>query len=439
MRERLDQHPVELLHHLIRFDTTNPPGNEAQCVRYLASVLQEAGFTPTIVAKQPERPNLIAHLKGRGEAPPLLLHGHVDVVTAKDQRWTYPPFEGIIADGYLWGRGALDMKSGVVTILCALLRARAEGITPPGDIIAAFVSDEENGGTYGAEYLVTEHRQLFEGVRYSIGEGGGSTYYVEGRKLYPIMVAEKQTCWMHTTLRGAGGHASRRHRGTAMAKLGQLLTALDQHRLPVHITPVVRLMIQELADALPADSSHALRQLLDPARTDAVLDELGERGAEFDPLLHNTVNATIVQGGFKTNVIPSEIVVTLDGRLLPGFQAETLFAELRQLVGRELELEIESHTPSPSEPDLSLYPLLRDILHEADPDARPFPHVLTGATDGAFFAQLGIQNYGFLPLALPPDFDPMSLIHAADERLPLDAMDFGIAALLQLFQRFGIH
>lgn len=225
------ERPAELLRDLIRFDTTNPPGNEAECVTYIDSLLTEAGFETTVLAKERDRPNLIARLKGRGTAPPLLLYGHVDVVTTANQNWTHPPLEGKVIDGYIWGRGALDMKSGVTMMLAAFLRAKAEGLAPAGDIVLAILSDEEAGSDYGANYLVENHAEQFEGIRYAIGEFGGFPLYMGQRKFYPIQVTEKQLCWMKAVLRGPGGHGSFPVRGGTMAKLAQLLQSLDQHRL----------------------------------------------------------------------------------------------------------------------------------------------------------------------------------------------------------------
>ncbi len=290
------QRPAELLQNLIRFDTTNPPGSEAQCVSYINSLLTDAGFETAILAKDPDRPNLIARLKGRGTASPLLLYGHVDVVATANQNWTHPPFEGKVVDGYVWGRGALDMKGGVAMMLAAFLRAKAEDLTPAGDIVLAILSDEEAGGDYGANYLVENHAEQFEGIRYAIGEFGGFSLYIGQQKFYAIQVAQKQFCWMKLILRGPGGHASNPVRGGIMARLAKLLHNMDQHRLPVHVTPVVRQMLESIAAAIPSPMSSAFQQLLDPALADAVLDQFGPEGAIFDAMLHNTVNATAYRG-----------------------------------------------------------------------------------------------------------------------------------------------
>ena len=430
--------PVEILQHLIRFDTTNPPGNEILCINYLNNLLTEAGFETQILAKEPSRANLVTRLSGQGNAPPLLLQGHVDVVSTAGQPWTRPPFDGLIEDGYLWGRGALDMKSGVAMMVAALIRAKAEGASLPGDVILAVVSDEEYEGVYGARYLVEEHPYLFEGVRYAIGEGGGVSDYISGRKFYPIMVGEKQVCWMKATLRGEGGHASIPRSGGAMTKLAQMLAQLDQRRLPVHLTPVVRQLIEALMDVLPAPVSDLMCQLLEPELTDKALDKIGgEDGRWLNALLRNTVTPTVVRGGSQTNVIPTEITLQLDGRLLPGFTPDDMLAELRPIIGNEVDIEIEQFNPGPPPPDMALYDTLADILRQADPQGIPIPTLATGVTDAAFFARLGIQTYGFLPLNMPPDFNWWSTIHNADERVPLAALDFGTNAVYSALQRFG--
>jgi len=215
----VNQNPVEILQKLIRFDTTNPPGNEAECISYCDELLGEAGIKTTILAKNPSRPNLIARLNGRGDAPPLLLQGHIDVVTTENQEWEHPPFAAKIVDNYVWGRGALDMKGAVAMMLSAIIMAKKEGAELPGDVVLALVSDEEDGGGDGAAFLVDKHPGLFEGVRFALGELGGFTFYVGNKRFYPIMVAEKQRCWLKATVRGAGGHGSMPVKGGAMAEV----------------------------------------------------------------------------------------------------------------------------------------------------------------------------------------------------------------------------
>jgi hypothetical protein len=284
--------PAELLQRLIRCDTSNPPGSECACIEWAQQLLEASGCNVEIVARDPERPNLIARLRGEGRAPALLMQGHVDVVPAKGN-WSRPPFGGELADGYVWGRGALDMKGGVAMMLAAFLQA-AEADTPPsGDVVLCLLSDEEAGGDYGARFVVEKHAELFDGVRYAIGEFGGFTMDVAGRRFYPIMVAEKQLCTVRATLRGRAGHGSLPVRNGAMGRLGRLLAALDRRRLPTHVTPVVRWMIEAIAAGLPALAAAPLHALLRPRLTDSVLQRLGERARLFDAILHNTASSTI--------------------------------------------------------------------------------------------------------------------------------------------------
>jgi acetylornithine deacetylase/succinyl-diaminopimelate desuccinylase-like protein len=429
--------PVTLLQRLIQFDTTNPPGRTTECIAFINNLLTEAGIETRILSKSPERPNLIARLSGHGNAPPLLLYGHVDVVTTENQQWRYPPFEGKETEGFIWGRGALDMKGGVAMMLAAFLRAKREDLKLPGDVIFVAVSDEEAGGDFGARFLVEEHADLFTGVRYAIGEFGGFTLHVGNKRFYPIQVAEKQICWMKATFRGPGGHGSMPVRGGAMAKMSDFLRKIDRHRLPVHITPVARAMLKAMASSLGGLNGLMLGQLTNPILTDKMLDLLGERGRVFDAMLHNTVSPTILHGSNKINVVPGAASVELDGRLLPGYKPDDMIAELRQIVGDEVELEVMRYDLGPAESDMGLFDMLTDTLRQLDPEGVPVPLLLSGVTDGRFFSRLGIQTYGYLPMPLPEDFNFTRTIHAADERIPVEALDFGANALYKVLQRFG--
>jgi len=432
------QRPAELLRDLIRFDTTNPPGNEAECIRYIQEHLHSLGIETRLYEKVAGRPNLIARLPGDGDAPPLLLQGHVDVVPTTNQNWTYPPFSGETVDGMLWGRGTLDMKGGDAMMIAAFLRAKAENARLPGDVILCMLSDEETGGDMGAKFLVEEHPEIFDGVKYAIGEFGGFTMRMGGKTFYPIMVSEKQVCWMRMTFYGPGGHGSSPLRGphAATAKLGQVLTTLNTRRLPVHITPEMEVMLGTLAEELPEPSSSMIAGLMNPATTDATLDQMGAGGRMFDSLLHNTVSPNIISGGDKINVIPSAIELQLDGRLLPGFTPDQMMAEVRDLIGEECELELIRHDAGTHLPNMALFDTLASVLKEADAAGTPIPMLLPAVTDARFFARLGIQTYGFLPMRLPEDLDFMSLIHAADERIPAETVAFGAEMVYQALLRF---
>jgi acetylornithine deacetylase/succinyl-diaminopimelate desuccinylase-like protein len=428
---------VDLLGDLIRFDTTNPPGNETACIEHVRRLLEEAGVESRIVAKDDARPNLIARAHGAGEAPPLLLYGHVDVVTTSGQQWTHPPFGGELVDGWMWGRGALDMKGGVAMIVDAFLRAARGEIRPRGDVILAILSDEENGGDFGARFLAQEHADLFEGVRHALGEFGGASQTIGGRRFYPIQVAEKQICWLRGLVHGPGGHAALGVRGSAMGKTGRILARLDSGRLPVHVTPVARAWIEGMAEGLPSPQSLVMRSLLDPRLAELTLRAPIPQLRILDRALRNTVTATIVHGGSKINVVPSEIELELDGRTLPGFGPDELIAEVQTLVGHDLELEVVRHDPYPAHSDLSQMDALSAILRELDPEAVPVPMLQVGVTDGRFLAAIGIQTYGFLPLKLPDDFEFTKLIHAADERVPAEAIRFGAQAVGMAIERYA--
>ncbi|MBD0329549.1 MAG: M20/M25/M40 family metallo-hydrolase [Thermoleophilia bacterium] len=429
--------PIELARSLIRFDTTNPPGNEAPCVEYVRELLAGAGVESELYARDPARPNLVARLRGDGTAPPLLLYGHVDVVTTAGQRWSRPPFDAELADGFVWGRGALDMKSGVAMLISAFLRAKAEALPLKGDLILAVLSDEENGGDYGARFLVDEHPELFAGVRWALGEFGGFTQHIGGRRVYPIQVSEKQLCWLRGVLRGRGGHGAIPARGKTIGALGELLTRLDRRQPPVHVNPIVRTFVETLAEVLPRPKAVLLRRVLDPRLADGVLRLLGPRFGTLAASLRNTATVTIIRGGEKVNVIPSSVELEIDGRLLPGYAPSDLMRELHELVGDALELEVVRHDPGPPDPDLTHYETLAAILRELEPGAVTVPLLQPGVTDGRFFARLGIQTYGFLPTPLPEGLVLNDVIHAADERVPVEALAFGTEGVYRAVQRLA--
>jgi acetylornithine deacetylase/succinyl-diaminopimelate desuccinylase-like protein len=426
--------PVEILQRLIRFDTRNPPGDERDCVLWIEELLSAAGLETRLLALDPQRPNLVARLPGRGEAPPLLLFGHVDVAVT-DDGWRVPPLEGRLEGGWVWGRGALDMKGGVAIMLAACLRARAEGLSPPGDVVVCVLSDEEAGSVHGARWLVAAHPELFAGVRYAVSEACFPAY-LGNRRAHLVQVAEKQVCWLRATIRGAAGHAALAGRDGAMALLGRFLSRLARARLPVHVTPPARLTLESLARAAPVAARPALRALLRPGFARPALRLLGPHGRWLGPLLRNTAQATVVRGGEALNVVAPSADVELDGRLLPGQRPEDLIRELRPLLPDGAQLELVFHEPGPPAPDLSGFGLLAQILRDADPGAATVPLLLPGTTDARFFGRLGIQTYGFLPLPIPRGVDFVSTIHGADERVPAEALEFGTRCVLELLRRF---
>jgi len=432
--------PIELTRQLIRFDTTNPPGAEAACVDYIAKLLADAGLETRILALDPARPNLIARFPGRGAAPPLLLHGHVDVVPTAGQHWSRPPFAADLVEGEVWGRGSVDMKGGVAMMLSALLRIRAEGLEPAGDVLLAVVCDEEAGSRAGAEYLVGHHREVFDGVACAVGEDGGASADLGGQvRFHPIVVAEKRACWVRVTLHGPGGHGSRvAPPASPVWQLHQLLTAIEGGGLGVILTSTVRRMLTELASA-PTPYAEPLSRLRDNPADLAVLADLPERDALYlRSVLQHSVNATVIRAGTSTNILPSEVAVELDARLLPGLMDSAGFiAELRSLTGPSADIELLVEGEPLPEPEFGpFYDLLTSVLRRADPDGIPVPMLTTASTDARLFAKLGIACYGWLPMKFPAGLNYRDLLHAADERIPVQALEFGTRCFYDLLRRY---
>jgi acetylornithine deacetylase/succinyl-diaminopimelate desuccinylase-like protein len=424
---------VGIAQRLIRFATVNPPGDEGGCVGWIQELLAGAGLETRIVAADPRRPNLVARLPGRGSEPPLLLHAHVDVVPVDGQRWSRAPFGGEISDGELWGRGAVDMKGQLAMMLAALLRMRAGGELPAGDVVLAVSPDEETGSAVGARFLVERHPELFEGVEYAIGEDGGAELGL-GRyaRLHPVVVAEKRTCWVRATLRGPGGHASRVVGADgAVAKLTRLLTAISGGGLGVRITPVVDRMLGELAAALPAPVGGLVARFHADAGDVDALDGLGAVTARFlRSVVQDTVTATAFRGGTAPNVHPAVISVDLDGRLLPGEAGDAEFlAALRARTGcgvEDMELEVlVGSAPTPAPRIDGLYGRLAAILRAHDPGGTPLPVMTTASTDARLFGRLGIRCLGWMPLRHGPEVGYRDLLHCPDERIGVAALEFG--------------
>ena len=421
-----------LLQELIRFDTTNPPGNEEACVAHVEALLHAHGVETERYEHTPGRPNLVARHPGANDQPPLLLYGHVDVVTTAGQRWTHPPFGAEIHDDVLWGRGALDMKGGVAMLVRAFLDAVERNTATP--LVLLVLSDEENGGDEGAMFMADEHAGALGGAKHALGEFGGASQTIGGRRIYPIQVAEKQLTWLKATIRGPGGHGALGVHDSAMARLGEVLCTLDRRQPPVHITPVVREWFETMAAHLPRRHALLVRRLLDPRTADLAVRAL--HTPTLGRVIRNTVSTTIVHGGEKINVIPSEVELQLDGRILPGQTPDDLIRELHDLVGDDLELEVVRHDPGPPEPDLSQLELLAGVLRELDPDGVPVPMLQAGVTDARHLARAGVQTYGFLPLRMPDDLEWPRLIHAADERVPVGALQFGVDAISRVIERY---
>lgn len=424
----------DVARRLVAMPTVNPPGDEALAQRYLGSLIDQFDTEVELLEKVPGRPNLVARLRGRGERSPLVLHGHVDVVGVQGQSWIHPPFDAVVVGGVLHGRGALDMKSGVAMLTNAFLRAVAEGVEPAGDVVLVIAADSETGGGAGMAYLLDDHREIFDGARYAIGEFGGFPLHAFGRRFYRIGVAMKRYAHLRLRLRGRGGHGSRPASGTVVGALGRALVRLDGSSMPYHRTPVAEQVVESIAAMVTPDDAEPLRRLLHATQFQDALDQLGEHRGTFEALFRDTANATVIDAGGKFNVIPSEATIEVDARLLPGRDVDAAVADIRTIVDDDdLVVEvIDAGPPMPRNYDAGLLDDLGAILTDLDPAAVPIPYLFSESPDGRLLAEHGIQHYGFLPMNLPPTIDLPAFIHGPEERVPLSAIEFGAEALHRL-------
>ncbi|MDH6702588.1 M20/M25/M40 family metallo-hydrolase [Streptomyces griseoviridis] len=418
---------VDLCRELIQIDTSNygdhsGPG-ERKAAEYVAEKLAEVGLDPQIFESHPGRASTVARIEGEDPSrPALLIHGHTDVVPANADDWTHHPFSGEVADGCVWGRGAVDMKDMDAMTLAVVRDRLRSGRKPPRDIVVAFLADEEAGGKYGARHLVDHHPDLFEGVTEAISEVGGFSFTVnEQRRLYLIQTAEKGMHWMKLTVAGTAGHGSMIHRDNAITELSEAVARLGRHRFPVRVTKTTRAFLDELGDALGTE--------LDPEDMEGTLARLGGIAKLIGATLSNTANPTQLGAGYKVNVIPGEATAHVDGRFLPGFEEEFL-ADLDRILGPKVRRE-DVHADKAVETtfDGALVDAMQSALLAEDPAAKAIPYMLSGGTDAKSFDDLGIRGFGFAPLKLPPELDFAGMFHGVDERVPVDGLKFGVRVL----------
>ncbi|GAQ57122.1 M20/M25/M40 family metallo-hydrolase [Streptomyces acidiscabies] len=418
---------VDLCSELIRFDTSNygdhsGPG-ERQAAEWVAEKLAEVGLEPKIFESHPGRASTVARIEGEDPSrPALLIHGHLDVVPANADDWTHHPFSGEVADGCVWGRGAVDMKDMDAMTLAVVRDRLRSGRKPPRDIVLAFLADEEAGGTYGARHLVDNHPDLFEGVTEGISEVGGFSFTVsEERRLYLIQTAEKGMHWMKLTVAGTAGHGSMIHRDNAITELSEAVARVGRHKWPVRVTKTTRAFLDELGDALGTP--------LDPEDMEATLARLGGIAKLIGATLSNTANPTQLGAGYKVNVIPGEATAHIDGRFLPGHEDEFL-TDLDRLLGPRVRREdVHSDKALETSFDGTLVDAMSAALLAEDPTAKAVPYMLSGGTDAKSFDDLGIRGFGFAPLKLPPELDFAGMFHGVDERVPVDGLQFGVRVL----------
>jgi acetylornithine deacetylase/succinyl-diaminopimelate desuccinylase-like protein len=417
---------TDLLVDLIRINTSNPTHPERPAAEWVAEKLAEVGIESQIIEAAPGRASTIARVAGEDPSrPPLLIHGHLDVVPADAAEWSVDPFGGDIKDDYVWGRGAIDMKDMDAMTLAIIREWQRTGRRPPRDIVLAFVSDEEAGGGEGAHYLVDNHRDLFADCTEAISEVGGfSVTLDEGSRVYLIQTAEKGINWLRLKAAGRPGHGSMVHPDNAVTRLAAAVSRIGNHEWPIVLTDTVRATVEGLAKVTGRD--------LDADDPDSWLPLLGSTARIIGATIRNTSNPTMLEAGYKNNVIPGKAEATIDARFLPG-QEDALHATLDELIGEGIEREflvrdiaVETHFEG------ALVDAMAAALRAEDPDGTPLPYLMFGGTDAKSFSTLGIRCFGFSPLLLPPELDFTALFHGIDERVPVEGLKFGVRVLDRL-------
>ena len=408
-----ERQALDWLRSLIRLNTINPPGNERIAVDYLRPVFEQAGVKPAIVESEPTRASLVARLKGRDSSlPPLMLSAHTDVVPVERELWSRDPLGAEVVEGFVWGRGALDMKAKLamdVAVATAIARASA---TPGRDLIVAAVADEEAGSELGAEFLVNRHPELVR-AGFVLNELGGFTLHLGDKRFYPIQVAEKGFVTVKMIFRGQPGHGSMPRSDSAIAKLADALSKIAQTPMRRRITPLVQSVLDNFQ--IPAEVAPPMLRAM----------------------MANTVSPNIIRGGYKDNVIPGEAWAILDGRTLPGDDPESFMAELRGIVGDEPSFElVKTAPPVEATPKTALFDLIVRQVEAADRGARAVPWMIPGATDNKFYARLGAICYGFAPVKLTPDVPFGSLFHGNDERIPVAGFLWGLKVYTEVVLSF---
>ncbi|WP_067468953.1 M20/M25/M40 family metallo-hydrolase [Actinomadura macra] len=411
---------------LIRFDTVNRGEGvahpERPAAEHVAALLDEAGVAATIVESAPGRASVLARIPGSDPAhPAFLVHGHLDVVPADPSEWSVPPFSGEVRDGCVWGRGAVDMKGTLAMTLATVRRRLREGRRTRGDLVLAFLADEECTGDHGSRYVAREHPEFFAGCTEAISESGGFSVHAGGRRVYPIATGERGTTWMRLTARGTAGHGSKPAPDNAVAEIAHAVSRIASYEWPVRLTPGVHALLDGLADALDTTIDHD--------RLDAEARRLGGVGQLFSGTIRNSANPTRLDAGYKINVVPGVATAQVDGRYLPG-TGEEFLATIDRLLGPRVTREFLNYEEAPAaDPAGGTFAALGAALRAEDPAARPVPYVMAGGTDAKSFHRLGIASFGFAPLLLGPDLDYFGMFHGVDERVPLEGLAFGTRVL----------
>jgi len=435
-----------LLSDLIRINTTNSPGNETEAAKYLAEALESEGFKCELFESAPGRGSVITRLKGSGEKPSLLLLSHLDVVAANPKEWSVDPFSGLIKDGFVWGRGALDMKSMTAMEVMVMKLLKRNNVKLKGDVILAATADEEKGGEAGAGWLAHNHPEKIR-ADYVINEGGGLAIPINGKNIYTIQTAEKGILWLRVKARGRPGHGSVPGAAdNAILRMNKVVEKLGSYRAEISIVPVVKQFLTEIARENKMAQQAITLLLQNPAMGDQTLDMLAQMdkamAEEIRAMLRMTITPTIIHGGIKENVIPSECETVFDCRILLGQTTAEAMNEIRNLlmdVGIEkLEFEtIQANEPSESAANTPLYEQIVNVLKEFEPNCSVVPILLTGGTDSRFFRRMGTICYGFQPTRADlPHEEILKMTHGIDERISIENLVFGTSVLHSVVERF---
>jgi acetylornithine deacetylase/succinyl-diaminopimelate desuccinylase-like protein len=418
---------VEILRDLIRFESVNDGTGQGKGERaaaeYVAGKLAEVGLEPQVLESARNRTSVVARVPGEDRSrDALLIHGHLDVVPAEPKEWTYDPFAAEVADGCVWGRGAVDMLDMNAMTLAVVRERLRTGRKPPRDVVLAFVADEEAGGVFGAQWLVENKPELFEGCTEAISEVGGFSLSVnDDLRLYMIETAQKGMAWMRLTATGTAGHGSMINHDNAVTKLCEAVARVGAHQFPIHVTKTVRAFLDEISDAFGIE--------LDPDDMEGTVKKLGPIARIVGATLRNTANPTMLEAGYKHNVVPGKAHAMVDGRFLPGFEKEWE-AEIDALLGPDIIREYTHYDIAlETEFEGALVDAMAGALKAEDPGARAVPYTLSGGTDAKSFSRLGMRCFGFAPLKLPAELDFSGMFHGVDERVPVDAIGFGTRVL----------
>lgn len=444
--KEIEEEIVDLLSSLIRINTTNPPGNETEAAKYLAAQLGKDGFNCELFESAPKRGSVVTRLKGTGEKPSLLLLSHLDVVAADPKEWSVDPFGGVVKDGFVWGRGAVDMKSMTAMEVMVMKLLKRNGVKLKGDVILAATADEEQGGVLGAEYLLRHHPEKVY-APYVLNEGGGFAIPTRRRNLFTVQTAEKGILWFKVKAKGSPGHGSLPNLAdNAILRMNKVITKIENYRPQTLLTPTVQNFIAQMAQEDSAVQEPLQQLIANSGLSDQILDELSRitpyLAEEIRPRLKMTITPTIIRGGVKENVIPSECEAVFDCRILPGQGTdktmELIKALLHDAAPEKLEFEVlQAQEPSESPTETPLYEVIDAVIREFAPNCGVIPMLMTGGTDSRVFRRMGSVCYGFQPMY--PEIvsgKVVKLEHAIDERISIENLVFGASILYEIVRRF---